>query len=291
MKLTMLKGLPASGKTTLARKMVKESGSQGRINRDDLRAMLFNSEWTGKREQVVVDCEKAIAEVLFKHEMSAVIDDTNLSDRHRAMWSDFTRAAGNHFETHEMGVEMPVCIERDAKRFPGVGRPVIERLALQNGLIDWGERKIVVCDIDGTLADGRHREHLVSGCEKKQWDAYFDLCDKDSPIELVFRWVHELSKENTIVLVSGRSDAYWLKTALWFQRMSSEEGFPLRYDHIFMRSAGDKRPDTMVKADIFKHLPKDKILFAIDDRPSVIREVWRANGVRVIPVRGECEDF
>ena len=59
----MLKGFPGSGKSTLARQLVKESGNSGRINRDDLRAMLFNSEWTGKREQVTIDCEKAIADV------------------------------------------------------------------------------------------------------------------------------------------------------------------------------------------------------------------------------------
>jgi hypothetical protein len=63
------------------------------------------------------------------------------------------------------------------------------------------------------------------------------------------------------------------------------------YDWIFMRPGSDKRPDVQVKGDFLKHLPKGQIDFAIDDRPCVIREVWRANGVRVIPVCGECEDF
>ena len=85
MKLTMLKGLPASGKSTLARQMKKESGNSGRINRDDIRSMLFESVWTGKREQVTIDCEKAIADVLFKHGMNPIIDDTNLGERHRQM--------------------------------------------------------------------------------------------------------------------------------------------------------------------------------------------------------------
>lgn len=59
MKLTMLRGLPASGKTTAARDLVRTSGNFGRINRDDLRAMLFESVWSGKREDIVVDAEKA----------------------------------------------------------------------------------------------------------------------------------------------------------------------------------------------------------------------------------------
>ena len=289
MKLTMLRGLPGSGKSTLARQMVKESGNDGRVNRDDLRAMLFESVWSGKREEVVVACEKAIAGVLFEHSMNPIIDDTNLSERHRQMWSEFTKSHQQMFVKEDLGVDIATCIDRDSKRNPGVGRPVIERLALQNGLIEWGERPIILCDIDGTLADGRHREHLVQG-EKKDWKAYYALLENDSPIEAVFHWVHELSKDHTICLISGRPDNYWLKTALWFMKVGWE-GFPLRFDHIFMRSSGDKRPDVMVKADILKHLPKEKIAFAIDDRPCVIREVWRANGVRVIPVRGECEEF
>jgi len=47
MKLKILRGLPGSGKSTLAKQLVKDSGSSGRINRDDLRAMIFDSVWSG----------------------------------------------------------------------------------------------------------------------------------------------------------------------------------------------------------------------------------------------------
>jgi len=284
MKLTMLKGLPGSGKTTLARQMVEESGNSGRINRDDLRAMLFNSSWTGKREQVTIDCEKAIADVLFKHGMNPIVDDTDLSERHRSMWADVAKSHQQMFTTHALDTGLDECIERDSKRKNGVGKAVIHRMALQNGLIEWGERPIVLCDIDGTLADGRHREHFVHG-EKKDWDSYYSLLEHDSPIDLVVRWVRELYKDHTVCLVSGRPDTHQLKTFIWL--MQNE----IPYHWIFMRPGGDKRPDVQIKSDILKHLPKEKIAFAIDDRPCVIREVWRANGVRVIPVRGDCEDF
>ena len=280
----MLKGLPGSGKSTFARQVVKESGNSGRINRDDLRAMLFNSEWTGKREQVTIDCEKAIADVLFKHSMNPVIDDTNLGAKHRQMWSDFAKDHQHMFVPHDMGVDIATCVERDEKRLKGVGRAVIYRMALQNGMIEWGDRPIVLCDIDGTLADGRHREHFVQG-EKKDWDSYYALLEHDSPIDIVVRWVRELAKDHTICIVSGRPDTYQLKTTAWLMQNG------IRYDWIFMRAGGDKRPDVQVKGDFLKWLPKEKIAFAIDDRPCVIREVWRANGVRVIPVRGACEEF
>lgn len=286
MKLTMLRGLPASGKSTLARSEVVKTGNSGRINRDDLRAMLFNSAWSGKREQAVIDCEKSIAKALFANGMNPIIDDTNLSDRHRDMWRNVAKESEQAFELRDLGIGVDECRFRDNFRVGRVGRAVIDRMALYNGLIDWGDKPIVLVDIDGTLADGRHREHHVQG-EHKNWTEYYAMLADDSPIDLVVRWVRELKKDHTVCIVSGRPDTYQRGTMAWLSR----EDVNIEYDWIFMRAGGDKRPDTMVKDDILKHIPRDKIAFAIDDRPCVIREVWRANNVRVFPVRGACEEF
>lgn len=249
--------------------------------------MLFDSAWSGKREQVVIDCEKAIVEVLAQHGLNSIIDDTNLQQRHRDMWSNFAVDHAMQFSVTKVNADFETCVLRDMKRDRGVGRPVIERLAAQGGLIEWGDKPIVIVDVDGTIADGSHRHHLVKG-EKKDWPAYFALCGKDVPIEFVIRWVAELGKDHTICLVSGRPDTWWPETRLWLQTAIGKHYF--RYDHIFMRGGGDKRPDTDVKMDILKLLPREKIAFAIDDRPRVVR-MWREQGIRVIPVQGDCEDF
>ena len=72
-KIRMLRGLPGSGKTTLAREIV-EDGNWGRVNRDDLRAMIFNGKWSGRREEIIIAAEKAIAQVLLEHGHGAMID-------------------------------------------------------------------------------------------------------------------------------------------------------------------------------------------------------------------------
>lgn len=288
MKITMLRGLPASGKSTLARELVKSTGNSARVNRDDLRKMMFESVWSGKREQAVIDVEKAIAKSLIASGMNPIIDDTNLSNRHLDMWKHVAKDADSHFEMNDLNVSIAECRKRDEFRHEParVGRAVIDRMALQNGLIDWGVRQIVLVDIDGTLADGRHREHFVTG-DSKDWKSYYAILDCDSPIDIVVRWVKALRSEYTICLVSGRLDTYQKQTMQWLSRNDVD----IQYDWLFMRAGGDKRPDTMVKSDILAKLPKDKIAFAIDDRPSVIREVWRKNNVRVFPVRGNCEEF
>ena len=54
-KVLVYRGLPASGKSTAARKMLDENpGKYKRINKDDLRAMLDNSHFSRGNEKFVL---------------------------------------------------------------------------------------------------------------------------------------------------------------------------------------------------------------------------------------------
>jgi hypothetical protein len=270
--------------------------------------MLFGGKWTGKRERIVVDVEKAIASVLIKHQHNVIVDDTNLLKSHEDMWRHQATDHNATFEMVRTGSTLQTCIDRDGKRERPVGKAIIHRMALRAGMIDFGEKPIALVDIDGTLADGSHREHHVNGecvqcsphgalfkdeCNacggtgtaKKNWDLYFSLMHLDKPVDFVVRWVRELSKTHTICVVSARPDTYQFETMDWLRYTAQ-----LEYDYIFMRRGGDKRNDVEVKAEILNDLPKDQINIVLDDRPSVVR-MWKQNGVRVIAVRGQIEEF
>lgn len=285
MRLWMLSGLPGSGKSTKARALVKDSGGMGRINRDDLRSMLFNSVWSGKREAVVVDCEKAIADVLFKHKMSVVVDNTHLTEKHRGSWFAFTKERGQQFEALRMNTSLEECLQRDSLRDKPVGQAIINRFALQAGLIDWGSKSLILADIDGTICDCAQRLAFVQTPGKKDWRGFYSQVSKDEPVDIVIRWIRELAKEHTICLVSGRPDTYQFETIDWMKRHQ------VPFDYLFMRRGSDGSTDVTVKNEILSLLPKDKIMFAIDDRPVVLREVWRAGGIKAYPVRGACAEF
>jgi predicted kinase len=288
-KLKMMKGLPGSGKSTFAKQFVKDSGNAGRINRDDLRAMVFDNVWSGKREDVIVQIEKAIAEVLLKNKLTPVIDDTNLTKKHEVLWGQFSKdfgisySTGVVFEIEDTKTDLETCVERDSTRPKPVGKAIIHRMALDAGMIPFGEKQIILVDLDGTLCDGSHREHFLQS-EKKNWYAYFLEMGNDAPIEFVIQWVKELAKDYTICIVSGRPDTYQNLTISWLDK------YAVPYDYLFMRRGNDSRPDTETKFDILAKLPKEQIFFSIDDRPCII-DLWRKNGVKVIPARGECEDF
>ena len=55
MKLILMRGLPASGKTTECKNLLlMHKGSYKRINRDDLRAMIDNGKWSKQNEKYIV---------------------------------------------------------------------------------------------------------------------------------------------------------------------------------------------------------------------------------------------
>lgn len=164
-----------------------------------------------------------------------------------------------------------------------------EREALQAGQIEWSNRPLVLVDLDGTLTNPEERLHYVKQ-GKKNWERFFEEVERDPPVEAVVRWVRELAKEYTVVLVSGRPiDKAGEKTLWWLRH------YRIPYEHLFMRRGGDRRPDTETKSeilrDLLRQMSKDQILFAIDDRPSVVEQVWRKNGIRVFPVRASDNDF
>jgi uncharacterized HAD superfamily protein len=133
----------------------------------------------------------------------------------------------------------------------------------------------VIVDIDGTLADASHRLHFIQ-TKPKNWKAFFAAMGKDEPIRETITVVNSLWNSGyRIVLASGRPENYRAITAGWLRYNR------VYHDMLFMRGAGDKRPDDIVKRELLTSIrvhgfqPK----LAIDDRDRVV-EMWRSEGLR-----------
>lgn len=134
--------------------------------------------------------------------------------------------------------------------------------------------KTAIIDIDGTLADCRHRLHHVLPGQKRDWDAFFAAMDEDGLIDPVASVVRSLADRYKIVLCSGRPENYRDVTEAWLDRNSVPR------DALYMRPAGDTRADHIVKGQILDGIKADGFdpFVVIDDRQSVV-DMWRERGL------------
>ena len=133
----------------------------------------------------------------------------------------------------------------------------------------------ILVDIDGTIADCRHRLHHIQK-RPKDWDAFFAATADDLPIMPVINTVLCLhaSAANRLIYCSGRPEKTRAATVDWLRRHC----LPAR--PIYMRADGDHQDDQHLKRALLARIRADGFdpVLAIDDRRRVV-DMWRAEGL------------
>lgn len=122
---------------------------------------------------------------------------------------------------------------------------------------------LAVFDIDGVVADVRHRlHHLDHG---HSWHRFFDAADEDTLLAEGQRLVADLGNQHDIVWLTGRPE--WLRevTAGWLA------GHGLPGGELYMRPSGDYRPAPRFKLSILRELAPRGIAALIDDDDEVVQ--------------------
>jgi hypothetical protein len=134
--------------------------------------------------------------------------------------------------------------------------------------------KTAIIDIDGTLADCRHRLHHVLPGAKRDWDAFFAAMDDDVLIRPVADVAAALADKYKVVLCSGRPEKYRGVTESWLDRNC------VARDALYMRPDNDTRADRIVKMQLLHGIREDGFepFIVIDDRQSVV-DAWREAGL------------
>lgn len=146
--------------------------------------------------------------------------------------------------------------------------------------------RTAIIDIDGTLADCRHRLHHVLPGQRRDWEAFFAAMDEDDLIEPVAHVVRSMADQYKVVLCSGRPENYRAVTEAWLDRHSVPR------DALYMRPAGDTRADHIVKAQILDGIKADGYdpFVVIDDRQSVV-DMWRERGLICLQAAPSAAEF
>ena len=277
-------GLPGSGKTKYATQLLFHNNNWLRINWDEMRKArgMDLRKFDRKSEEEMQKFSFEWAEIAGRRGSDVIVDNTNLSENTRNKWKGVAERAGMDYTEVRMDTPLAECIDRDQNRPDSVGRAVIERMALFADLITFRrEERLVLVDMDGTLADCGHRRKYISN-GNHEWDKFEgEAILQDLPHWGIIHLVKMLSDQGYVVLVvSGRSiDRAGKHTVQWLRNYHLD----FNYRHIFMRQGGDHRQDYIVKQEILDKLPKDQISYVLDDRNQVV-EMWRRNGLTCLQV-------
>lgn len=136
---------------------------------------------------------------------------------------------------------------------------------------------LAVVDIDGVLADVRHRLHHVQ-TRPKDWDAFFAAAPHDPLLQQGHETVSRLAGVYDVVYLSGRPERCREDTQNWLDHHNLPEG-PL-----LLRPHGDRRPARMVKVEALDRLTSEHrpVAVLVDDDPLVLQAA-RLAGYDVLP--------
>lgn len=268
MKLIMTKGLPASGKSTWA----KQQKGFKRVNKDDLRLMMDNGQWSRSNEKFVLLTRDTLVASWLVAGSNVIVDDTNFAPEHESRLREIANRYSAEFEIKDFtDVPIEICIERDLKRSVSVGEKVIremyEKYVKKPVVTVARNPKLLDCyifDIDGTLA------HMVNRGPFEWHRVGEDAVD-----------IHVAHILNIIAnfgvnvfLFSGRDSVCRDETILWLDNNG------INYDHLIMRPEKNTEKDAIIKERMYReHIEgKYNVRAVFDDRNQVV-EMWRSLGL------------
>jgi phosphoglycolate phosphatase-like HAD superfamily hydrolase len=131
-------------------------------------------------------------------------------------------------------------------------------------------RPIAVLDIDGVLADVRHRLHHLES-RPKDWAGFFGDATRDPLLAEGAAVAATLAEEHELVYLTGRPERCRRDTLAWLRRHALPDGV------LLMRQENDRRPARQTKLGHLRRLARRaEVAMVVDDDPDVVQAVSTA---------------
>jgi hypothetical protein len=125
------------------------------------------------------------------------------------------------------------------------------------------QRPLAVVDLDGVVADVRHRLHHLER-QPKDWEAFFTAAPLDPVLPEGRAVVDRLALDHDLLYLTGRPERCRADTLDWLRR----HDLPLA--EVRMRRQGDRRPARQVKVAALRELARERtVAVLVDDDPAV----------------------
>ena len=210
LKILVLQGVPASGKSTFARSLALKNKSYVIVSRDAIREAR-GEYWIPEHEDYISDIEEFEIRSAIKHSLNPIIDATNLNPKTITKWKNLAKELNVNIEFKMFEIDFATALERDNKRERSVGKKVLERFfrdyfpnqlkayytddRLKEPFYSYNDEKedCIIVDLDGTvcLHNGRSPYDLTRVSE-------------DIPNYPLVRFLQELICNKHIIFLSGR---------------------------------------------------------------------------------------
>lgn len=298
LKILILIGIPASGKSTWAKEYVRKHENWVRVNRDMFRLMLKDAQMCEpKIEDMITTLTHSTIETALMRKQNVIIDNTNLKQKYLDEIIDKFKYSAN-IEYQLFDISLSKAIERDNAREAKVGEGVIKKMygdykALIEGMDFQTVKKVehrpiisanfnsdyvdaVVFDIDGTLAHMKDRGAF-------DWKKVYR---DDVNVIVAEQVAFHRSKNRKILIVTGRDAVCKTETIEWLDM------YGIVYDKLFMRPENDFRKDTVIKREIYRNeiVGKYNVLAVYDDRLQVL-DMWYEEGIFTFNVNQGNHNF
>lgn len=288
--LVIMRGLPASGKSTLADSKYK---NHYYVSRDMMREQLGLDTYLGTPEQesTITKIEEQTVRLALKGGFDVVVDDMNLRVRYVKRWKQIATDCGAEFVMEDLtDTPLSACLARNEARGLKVPQELIEKLHQrfvqgQPYPLVYTQSdtfrppyepvedapKAFLVDIDGTIASHE-------GVRGPYDTSKYSLDNVVPQVRTVLRALCAMGYYP--IFCSGRSDDFRAVTAAWLRSHTGLYDFGL-----VMRPSGDTREDSIVKYELFDRYIREhyNVLLVLDDRARVV-DMWREIGLTVFQV-------
>lgn len=283
--LLLLRGIPASGKSTFARAWANAGPNRVLVSRDAIRFAMFGR-YDNCDEKLVTAVEDRMVMEALNARKSVCVDDCNIDQKYVTRLAQIGHKHNAHVTLHQFPIDLATAKRRNANRDRVVPENVLESMYSrfvnnQDISVDPepgtryepvpGSPKAIIVDIDGTIA-----ERETGGRGPYDWKRV----GEDYLVEEVVKLVNWYSEDGCqVIVMSGRDAVCWSETVEWLNKHD------IPWNELYMRPENDGRKDSVVKRELFdKHVrPYYNVEVVLDDRQQVV-DMWRDLGLRVFQV-------
>ncbi len=139
-------------------------------------------------------------------------------------------------------------------------------------------RPLAIFDLDGTLADVRHRLHHLER-RPKAWDAFFDAARDDPPLPTGVALARQSAGDCDVAYVTGRPERCRADTLGWLRQHGLPEGT------LAMRIPGDRRPARAAKVQLLQRLARERTVAVVVDDDEQVCDAYERAGWPVLRAR------